>query len=63
MQFFLAEEQPALANDFISPFCATKKCSVESALILTYTNEEPFDVGGVPVQVQPVAEWLLQVEV
>jgi uncharacterized protein len=39
---------------------AAQAVRVESALILTDANEEPVDVGGVPVQVQSVSEWLLK---
>jgi uncharacterized protein len=38
---------------------AAQAVKVESALILTNAAEEPFEAGGVPVQVQSISEWLL----
>jgi uncharacterized protein len=41
---------------------AFKNLAVQSALVLSDTTEEPFEIGGVPVRVQSVADWLLGVD-
>jgi uncharacterized protein len=38
---------------------AFKNLAVQSALVLSDTTEEPFEIGGVPVRVQSVEDWLL----
>ncbi len=39
---------------------AVKSIKVKHALILSDTNENGFEIGGVPVEVRSIAEWLLE---
>ena len=39
---------------------AIPNIKVEQALILSEDNEEPQDVGGIPVVTRSIAEWLLE---
>jgi len=39
---------------------AVQSIPVESALILSDTNEDGFEVRGVPVQVRSTAEWFIR---
>jgi uncharacterized protein len=42
---------------------AIKGVEIRNALLLTDNNEDNFEIGGVPVEIRSVAEWMLQSEI
>ena len=46
-------------REFRAIEAAVRNLKVQSALILSDVNENPVEVGGIPVNVRSVSEWLL----